>query len=100
MTSTSATSAPVPPARVRELRRLDRPTLADLDPYLSDVDPAVRVAAVLLLRELLHAGDGPRGAADTLAWMLADPDDRVRGTASDALDALPETVVGAEGVEA
>ncbi|RFU42055.1 hypothetical protein DZF91_08585 [Actinomadura logoneensis] len=98
--SDSATAASASTALAAEVRALDEPTLADLDPYLSDTDPEVRGAAVLVLSELLRSGEGPRGAADTLAWMLADPDDRVRGTAADALDALPDTAIGAEGVEA
>ncbi|MEV5575998.1 HEAT repeat domain-containing protein [Spirillospora sp. NPDC052269] len=86
--------------RVLELQRLDRPTFADLDPYLRDPEPAVREAAVHVLGRLLHTGDGSRGAADTLAWTLADPDVRVREAAARALDDLPEAVVGTDGVEA
>ncbi|WP_051468196.1 HEAT repeat domain-containing protein [Actinomadura oligospora] len=95
---------PVPPpsmlARVLDLQALDRPTLADLDPYLRDPEAAVREAAVHVLGRLLHTGDAPRGAADTLAWTLADPDLRVREAAARTLDDLPEAVVGTDGVEA
>ncbi|MFC4906251.1 HEAT repeat domain-containing protein [Actinomadura gamaensis] len=98
LTSDSATPGPL--ARVLELHRLDRPTLADLDPYLRDGEAAVRAAAVAVLARLLRDGLAPRGAADTLAWTLADPDERVRSAAADALDDLPEAVLGTDGVEA
>ncbi|MFC5186129.1 HEAT repeat domain-containing protein [Actinomadura harenae] len=95
-------TSPTPgaPARVLEVQRLDRPALADLDPYLSDPEPEVREAAVLALGRLQRAGDGTRDVADTLAWTLADPDARVRDAAADALGDLPEAVLGTDGVEA
>jgi HEAT repeat protein len=69
----------------------------DAERRLHDPDPQVRAAA---LEELIRDGDAVRGLGDTLAWALADTDERVRRTAATALRDLPEVYLGDDGVRA
>ncbi|MET8010951.1 fumarate reductase/succinate dehydrogenase flavoprotein subunit [Streptomyces sp. NPDC005271] len=75
--------------RILELLALaeEQPGLADLRPYLTDSDPAVRHAAVAALTETAPPGTGP-----ALAEALADPDGEVRAGAAASLRELVEVV--------
>ncbi|MFJ9643927.1 fumarate reductase/succinate dehydrogenase flavoprotein subunit [Streptomyces sp. NPDC101206] len=63
------------------------PSLAVLEPYLADPDPAVRTAAVAVLTETAPAGAGP-----VLAARLADPASAVRAAAAASLRELVEVL--------
>jgi HEAT repeat protein len=67
----------------------------DLHDPLRDPDPEVRRAAITEL-----AGQSTRGDGDSLAWLLADPDEGVRAAAAAALRDLPEIYLGEDGVQA
>ncbi|MFD8416604.1 HEAT repeat domain-containing protein [Streptomyces sp. NPDC059650] len=63
------------------------PSLAVLEPYLADPDPAVRTAAVAVLTDTAPAGAGP-----VLAARLADPASAVRAAAAASLRELVEVL--------
>ncbi|MEU1177307.1 fumarate reductase/succinate dehydrogenase flavoprotein subunit [Streptomyces sp. NPDC005820] len=65
----------------------DAPELAALEPYLTDVDPAVRRTAVSVLTETV-----PPGSGQALAAALGDPDGEVRAAAAASLRELVETL--------
>ncbi|MFF9344515.1 MULTISPECIES: fumarate reductase/succinate dehydrogenase flavoprotein subunit [unclassified Streptomyces] len=69
----------------------DAPELASLEPYLTDAEPEVRVAAVAALAETVPPGTGP-----ALAARLGDGDAAVRSAAAGALRELAE-VLDADG---
>ncbi|MET9734084.1 fumarate reductase/succinate dehydrogenase flavoprotein subunit [Streptomyces sp. NPDC006458] len=75
--------------RLLELLALtdEAPELRDLEPYLKETDPAVRLAAVSALTETVPAGTGP-----ALAAALADDDARVRAAAAASLRELAEVL--------
>ncbi|MGW0581652.1 HEAT repeat domain-containing protein, partial [Streptomyces sp. NPDC002920] len=75
--------------RLLELLALaeEEPELAALDPYLTDLDPAVRRTAVSVLTETV-----PPGTGQALAGALGDADGEVRATASASLRELVETL--------
>ncbi|MFE1438737.1 fumarate reductase/succinate dehydrogenase flavoprotein subunit [Streptomyces sp. NPDC058739] len=79
-------------ARLLELLALtdEAPELRDLEPYLKETDPAVRLAAVSALTETVPAGTGP-----ALAAALADDDTRVRAAAAASLRELAEVLTPA-----
>ncbi|MEU0403378.1 fumarate reductase/succinate dehydrogenase flavoprotein subunit [Streptomyces sp. NPDC006197] len=86
--------APVPevsapsPALLRLLALAEEsPDLDALRPYLADVDPGVRAAAVAALSETMPAGVGP-----ALAACLRDAVPRVRAAAAAALRELVEVL--------
>ncbi|MEV6653396.1 fumarate reductase/succinate dehydrogenase flavoprotein subunit [Streptomyces sp. NPDC051219] len=84
-----AASASAPSPRILELLALaeEEPALADLGPYLSDDDPAVRLAAVATVTETAPPGAGP-----ALAAVLADPAATVREAAAASLRELVEVL--------
>ncbi|MCX4583551.1 fumarate reductase/succinate dehydrogenase flavoprotein subunit [Streptomyces sp. NBC_01481] len=75
--------------RILELLALteEEPSLAELSPYLSDADPAVRAAAVATLTETTPDGTGP-----ALAASLVDEDAAVRAGAAASLQELVEVL--------
>ncbi|MGW1492730.1 fumarate reductase/succinate dehydrogenase flavoprotein subunit [Streptomyces sp. NPDC002402] len=75
--------------RILELLALteEEPSLAELGPYLSDADPAVRAAAVATLTETTPDGTGP-----ALAAALVDEDGTVRAGAAACLQELVEVL--------
>ncbi|HET6357185.1 fumarate reductase/succinate dehydrogenase flavoprotein subunit [Streptomyces sp.] len=75
--------------RILELLALteEEPSLAELSPYLSDADPAVRAAAVATLTETTPDGTGP-----ALAAALVDEDAAVRAGAAASLQELVEVL--------
>ncbi|MEU9009727.1 fumarate reductase/succinate dehydrogenase flavoprotein subunit [Streptomyces sp. NPDC048479] len=83
--ATAASHSP----RILELLSLadEEPSLAELRPYLSDADPAVRAAAVAALTETVPPGTGP-----ALAATLADADPGVRTAAAASLRELVEVL--------
>jgi HEAT repeat protein len=66
-----------------------------IDDRLRDPAPDVRLAALIALIRT-----APPAAGDTLAWALADEDERVRQVAADALGDIAEVYIGADGVRA
>ncbi|MEU9182138.1 fumarate reductase/succinate dehydrogenase flavoprotein subunit [Streptomyces sp. NPDC048550] len=86
-----AATATGPSPRILELLALaeESPDLAALHPYLADPDPAVRVAAVGVVTEIVPAGAGP-----ALAGALADPAPTVRAAAAGSLRELLEVLPG------
>ena len=75
--------------RILELHALaeEGPELDELRPYLTDPDPAVRVAAVAAVTETVPAGAGP-----ALAATLADVEPAVRAAAAASLLELVEVL--------
>ncbi|MEU2283898.1 fumarate reductase/succinate dehydrogenase flavoprotein subunit [Streptomyces sp. NPDC013178] len=75
--------------RLLELLALaeEEPELAALEPYLTDLDPAVRRTAVSVLTETV-----PPGTGQALAGVLGDPDSEVRAAAAASLRELVETL--------
>ncbi|WTP19161.1 fumarate reductase/succinate dehydrogenase flavoprotein subunit [Streptomyces sp. NBC_00191] len=75
--------------RILELLALteEEPSLAELSPYLTDADPAVRAAAVAALTETTPDGTGP-----ALAAALVDEDAAVRAGAAASLQELVEVL--------
>lgn len=84
-TRTSAPAAPAAPPspRIVTLLALDAPGVSDLDSYLRDDDPVVRVAALSVLTE--HT---PEGWAAVLTAALDDPAAAVRRAAAESLRAV------------
>ncbi|MFC3964886.1 fumarate reductase/succinate dehydrogenase flavoprotein subunit [Nocardia jiangsuensis] len=76
-----------PSPRIVTLLALDAPDVAELEPYLRDSDPVVRVAALSVLTE--HTPDGFAGA---LIPALDDPAVTVRRAAADSLRELVEVL--------
>ncbi|MFC8044775.1 fumarate reductase/succinate dehydrogenase flavoprotein subunit [Nocardia sp. NPDC057353] len=76
-----------PSPRIVTLLALDAPDLAELEPYLADSDPVVRVAALSVLTE--HTPDGFAGA---LIAALDDPAVTVRRAAAESLRELVEVL--------
>ncbi|MEU6555589.1 fumarate reductase/succinate dehydrogenase flavoprotein subunit [Streptomyces sp. NPDC046915] len=75
--------------RLLELLALaeEQPELAAIEPYLTDLDAAVRRTAVSVLTETV-----PPGTGQALAGALADPDADVRAAAAASLRELVETL--------
>ena len=78
-----AVAAPPPSPRIAAVLALDEPTVDDLQPYLSDVDPGVRRTAVDVLTEHLCDGYAP-----ALVAALADASAEVRLVAADGIREL------------
>ncbi|GAA2505767.1 fumarate reductase/succinate dehydrogenase flavoprotein subunit [Streptomyces longisporus] len=80
-----ATASP----RLLELLELaeEQPELAAIEPYLTDLDAAVRRTAVSVLTETV-----PPGTGQALAGALSDPDGDVRAAAAASLRELVETL--------
>ncbi|MFF4402409.1 fumarate reductase/succinate dehydrogenase flavoprotein subunit [Streptomyces sp. NPDC001480] len=98
--ATGPASAPVPgpvdrgsgetaSPRLLELLELaeEQPELAAIEPYLTDLDAAVRRTAVSVLTETV-----PPGTGQALAGALSDPDADVRAAAAASLRELVETL--------
>ncbi|MGN2639666.1 fumarate reductase/succinate dehydrogenase flavoprotein subunit [Nocardia takedensis] len=94
-TRTSAPAAPAAPPspRIVTLLALDAPGVSDLDSYLRDDDPVVRVAALSVLTE--HT---PEGWAAVLTAALDDPAAAVRRAAAESLRELVEVLTSADGL--
>ncbi|MFF4362330.1 fumarate reductase/succinate dehydrogenase flavoprotein subunit [Streptomyces sp. NPDC001604] len=75
--------------RLLELLELaeEQPELAAIEPYLTDLDAAVRRTAVSVLTETV-----PPGTGQALAGALGDPDGDVRAAAAASLRELVETL--------
>ncbi|MGW7257055.1 fumarate reductase/succinate dehydrogenase flavoprotein subunit [Streptomyces sp. NPDC054834] len=75
--------------RLLELLELaeEQPELAAIEPYLTDLDAAVRRTAVSVLTETV-----PPGTGQALAGALSDPDADVRAAAAASLRELVETL--------
>ncbi|NUQ98607.1 MAG: fumarate reductase/succinate dehydrogenase flavoprotein subunit [Streptomyces sp.] len=75
--------------RLLELLELaeEEPELAAIEPYLTDLDAAVRRTAVSVLTETV-----PPGTGQALAGALSDPDGDVRAAAAASLRELVETL--------
>ncbi|MEV6942340.1 fumarate reductase/succinate dehydrogenase flavoprotein subunit [Streptomyces sp. NPDC051172] len=75
--------------RLLELLELaeEQPELAAIEPYLTDLDAAVRRTAVSVLTETV-----PPGTGQALAGALSDPDGDVRAAAAASLRELVETL--------
>jgi HEAT repeat protein len=82
-----AVAAPPPSPRIAAVLALDEPTVDDLQPYLSDVDPGVRRTAVDVLTEHLCDGYAP-----ALVAALADASAEVRLVAADGIRELVEVL--------
>ena len=82
-----AVAAPPPSPRIAAVLALDEPSVDDLQPYLSDVDPGVRRTAVDILTEHLCDGYAP-----ALVAALADASAEVRLVAADGIRELVEVL--------
>ncbi|MBH0776437.1 fumarate reductase/succinate dehydrogenase flavoprotein subunit [Nocardia bovistercoris] len=82
-----------PSPRIVTLLALDAPTVEDLDTYLRDPDPVVRVAALSVLTE--HT---PDGFATALVGSLDDATATVRRAAAESLRELVEVLPAATGL--
>ncbi|MEU5597044.1 fumarate reductase/succinate dehydrogenase flavoprotein subunit [Streptomyces sp. NPDC020298] len=82
-------SAETASPRLLELLELaeEQPELAAIEPYLTDLDAAVRRTAVSVLTETV-----PPGTGQALAGALGDPDADVRAAAAASLRELVETL--------
>ena len=83
----AATSFDPPSPRIAEVLALEEPTIAALEPYLSDPDAGVRRTAVATLTE--HT---PDGYATALFAALDDADAAVRRTSADGIRELVEVL--------
>jgi succinate dehydrogenase/fumarate reductase flavoprotein subunit/HEAT repeat protein len=83
----AATSFDPPSPRIAEVLALEEPTIAALEPYLSDPDAGVRRTAVATLTE--HT---PDGYATALFAALDDADAAVRHTSADGIRELVEVL--------
>ena len=92
--ASAATSFEPPSPRIAEVLTLEEPTIADLEPYLTDSDPGVRRTAVATLTEHI-----PDGYGHALLAALDDTDAGVRRTSADGIRELVEVLPDPAGVE-
>ncbi|OAN36130.1 fumarate reductase/succinate dehydrogenase flavoprotein subunit [Mycolicibacterium iranicum] len=89
----AAPAAQPPSPRIAAVLAMDEPSVADLEPYLGDVDAGVRRTAVDVLTETLCDG-----YSEPLIAALGDEDVEVRQVAADGIRELVEVIPSPETV--
>lgn len=92
--ASAATTVDPPSPRIAEVLALEEPTIADLQPYLTDADPGVRRTAVVTLTEYI-----PDGYAPALFAALDDADAGVRRCSAEGIRELVEVLPDPAGAE-